>query len=406
MTSSTTPEAGTVTYTFDGNHQLLTRTDAKSQQRQHFAGAALPAPWGTNNNNTGTAFNNYGSNYAKSTDEAGVSRTSYVDGLGRLTQVTENGLSLPSGASPPPCSTTSGGLATTCYYYDVLDNLISVTPPNGCGVTAPYTCNGRTFTYTSLQRLQTTVNPESGTTSYTYDPNGNLLTRTAGGITTTYTYDELDELTAKTYSDYNSASPTPWASYTYNKGWRTSAFAGNTTYAYTTFDGLGRATAATQTTSGTPYAFTYVYNLLDEIRLMTMPSGTVVTTGYDLTGSPNAVSGQASSAPTATNYAWVLSKTPAGAIQQLTLGNGLTEQTCYNDHQQPFVIRQRNASATSCQTGTAADGYDVGYFSYTFPAGNNGNVSGQNFNTARTARLEPRVFSRPIRTIWRTGCRA
>jgi len=35
MTSSTTPEAGTVTYTYDGNHHVTMRTDAKSQQTQY-----------------------------------------------------------------------------------------------------------------------------------------------------------------------------------------------------------------------------------------------------------------------------------------------------------------------------------------------------------------------------------
>jgi len=43
--------------------------------------------------------------------------------------------------------------------------------------------------------------------------------------------------------------------------------------------------------------------------------------------------------------------------------------TCYNNMLQPFVMRQRRAGATSCLTGTA-DGNDVGYFSYTFPSGN------------------------------------
>jgi hypothetical protein len=45
---------------------------------------------------------------------------------------------------------------------------------------------------------------------------------------------------------------------------------------------------------------------------------------------------------------------------------------------QPFVIRQRTNGAASCQTGTASDGNDVGYFNYTFaPSNNNGNVTGQ-----------------------------
>ena len=48
-----------------------------------------------------------------SVDEAGVSRTSYADGLGRLIQVTENGIG-----------------ANTTYTYDALDNLTMVTPPS------------------------------------------------------------------------------------------------------------------------------------------------------------------------------------------------------------------------------------------------------------------------------------
>jgi RHS repeat-associated protein len=277
-----------------------------------------------------------------------------VDGLGRLTEVAETGIG-----------------ANTSYAYDALDDLTTVTPASGYG---------RSFSNSSLKRLTSATNPETGLSTpvtYAYDPNGNLVTRAAGGITTTYTYDELDELTAKTYSDYNTINPTPWATYTYSKGWRTSAFAGSTSYAYTIFDGLGRATAATQTTSGTAYPFTYSYNLVDEIWKMTMPSGTVVTTAYDLLGRPYEVEGQASSAPTATLYANVQSRTPAGAIQQVALGNGLTEQSCFNNMQQPFVVRQRRASATSCLTGTGADGNDVGYLSYTFPTGNNGNVAGQ-----------------------------
>jgi YD repeat-containing protein len=56
--------------------------------------------------------------------------------------------------------------------------------------------------------------------NYCYDLNGNLRTRATGGLTTTYAYDELDQLTSKSYSD-----ATPAATYTYFKGWRTSAWA-------------------------------------------------------------------------------------------------------------------------------------------------------------------------------------
>jgi RHS repeat-associated protein len=341
----------------------------------HFAGSPLPCPWGSNTSSTGLVYNEYGANYVKTTDEAGSARTSFVDGLGRMTEVQENGLSLPAGAAQPPCDANSGGVATTCYSYDVLDDLVSVTPPSGCGPNLNGPCNGRTFAYSSLKRLTSATNPESGTTAYTYDPNGNLHTRTAGGVTTTYTYDELDEITGKTYTD-----PTPPASYGYVKGWRTSASSGNTTYTYNVFDGLGRVTSATQTTNGTPYIFTgYSYNLLDGITSMTTPAGTKVTTRYDVMGRPNGVSATPAGASGPAQSAFVVARTSAGAIATLALGTALTEFTCYNDRQQPFSIRQRSSSLTvpACQQGMTADSNDVAYFGYTFPAGNNGNVSGQ-----------------------------
>jgi len=171
---------------------------------QHFAGAGMPLPWGSNANSTGRSTVSYAANSTTSVDEAGVSQTSYVDGLGRLIQVTENSLG-----------------ATTTYGYDGLDNLVSVVPASG---------NGRSFTYSSLRHLVSAFNPESATTSYTYDPNGNLQSRTSGGITTSYSYDELDQLTGKTYSDLSAPNPTPWVSYTYNKGWLTDTSAGATSY--------------------------------------------------------------------------------------------------------------------------------------------------------------------------------
>jgi RHS repeat-associated protein len=298
--------------------------------------------------------------------------------------VTENAMR--SSAAPP--NAPSNAAAATFYAYDALDDVTSVTPPSDCG-TPPGACTGRTFLYSSLKRLTSANNPENGPITYTYDANGNLHTRTSGGITTSYSYDELDGLTGKTYSDSSLS-----ASYFYNKGWRTSASFGNTTYAYNSFDGLGRITYATQTTNGHPYTFSFCpnglsgyncvgasgYNLIDEVTSMTLSSGTAVANTYDVMGRPSGVTAQAASlAPVYGNSA---SYTPAGALQQLSLGNGLTEQTCYNDRQQPFVIRQRFTGATSCSN--TADGNDMGYLGFTFPGGNNGNVSSQTIQYGAT----------------------
>ena len=70
----------------------------------NFSGSTLPSPWAGNGSLTGVAATTYTDNCTTSADEASVSRTSCVDGLGRIKQVTENG---------------SGAIWS--YAYDVLD---------------------------------------------------------------------------------------------------------------------------------------------------------------------------------------------------------------------------------------------------------------------------------------------
>jgi YD repeat-containing protein len=136
------------------------------------------------------------------TDEAGISRTNTVDGLGRLTQVAENGIS-----------------ATTNYVYDVLGNLTGVAHTGFA--TACYTPQGtavnRSFKYDSLARLANACNPEtSALTYYEYDGAFNLTARTdARGIRAALFYDGLNRLTDKEYSDYAAPQPTPWVHYIY-----------------------------------------------------------------------------------------------------------------------------------------------------------------------------------------------
>jgi YD repeat-containing protein len=156
-----------------------------------------------------TVFTSYAGNTTTVTDQASKRRQTTTDGLGRLTQVTED----------------PGGLGyITTYSYDALDNLTGVVQ-NGS--------RQRSFTYDSLSRLVCASNPENssapcpatatsaytaGTTGYTYDANGNLLTKTSPApnqtgsatVTTTYSYDLLDRLTRKTYSDGTTPSPYYW----------------------------------------------------------------------------------------------------------------------------------------------------------------------------------------------------
>ena len=128
---------GWVRRTYDQNGRLAA-TDS-------FAGSGYPFPWGGNYSSTGGTATSYYGNTVTFRDEAGVSRTSTFDALGRLAQVNENGLG-----------------AVTSYSYDFGDRLVGVQQGG----------QNRTFGYDGAGRLLSANNPESGLISYQqYDGN-------------------------------------------------------------------------------------------------------------------------------------------------------------------------------------------------------------------------------------------
>ena len=197
----------------------------------------------------------------------------------------------------------------------------------------------------------------------TYDQNGNLLTRTLGGITATYTYDSLDELLTKTYSD-----GTPTATYSYNYSWLTQVtVTGGTTEQNTAFDGLGRVTGSTQSTGGVTFPFTYAYNLADGVTQMQLPSERVVTTSYDGAGRSISVSGEVGGAttPYVTGATYALQ----GALATLPFYNGITETTTYNARLQPTTIQAGGLLTLSYSYGTTNDNGNVQSQTITRPSG-------------------------------------
>lgn len=178
--TSFTDDAGNAsTYTYNGAGNQLTSTDAASAQAK-------------------VTYNPDGTVATATSPGNGANVTGYSYTLKQPTAMTP---------------VTGSSLGARAYTYDAFGRLKTAT--NGRGITVTYTYNlndqvtgvshagggglSVSYGYDTAGRINSRVDP-SGTTTYTYDQLGRLLTRknTAGGGTITYTYDKASRLATST----------------------------------------------------------------------------------------------------------------------------------------------------------------------------------------------------------------
>ncbi|HXE90757.1 MAG TPA: hypothetical protein VNK82_07325, partial [Terriglobales bacterium] len=332
------------------------------------------------------------------TDQAGKVRKSETDALGRLIRVWE--------------PNASGSLVNkTRYFYDTLDNLACVLqlgtdaePTNCASPNANW--RPRTFVYDSLSRLTSATNPESGTITYTYDNDGNVLTKVAPKpnqqgtltVTTTYTYDALHRLTQNSYNDGATA--------TVKYGYDGVALTGCTTAppALTIANGKGRRTAMCDASGATSWSYDPLGRTLTEKRTIMGSSAVTKTIGYDynfdgslktltypsgrvITYTPSAAGRTVSAVDTANgiNYATGALYAPHGALRSLANGASLVSTFYYNNRLQPcrISVKSSGTAPTDCANASIGNVMDFTYnFDQDWGAGvkNNGNVASINNN--------------------------
>jgi RHS repeat-associated protein len=377
------PTDGTTTFYYDaiGRSCLVVPPDGTQP-----TGGVCPTTQPAND-----MFTTYSLNATTVADQAGKSRTSYTDGLGRLSQVFED-----PGVLPPHLN------YETDYTYDALGNLLSVNQKGGSTNSALW--RTRAFVYDSLSRLTSSTNPESNTqpvspftivpTTYVYDANGNLSTKTApapnqtgtGTVTTTFSYDFVNRLTQKSFSD-----TTPVVKYGYDAiappgctlpaltigngiGKRTGMCdaAGAEAWSYDITAGTGWKLTDARTTNALTKSTIVQNNLLGSAATLTYPSGRVITYTFDAAARP--ISAIDSTGPI--NYATNALYAPTGALSSLTNGASLVSTLYYNNRLQPCRISVKNTGTAPATCADATTG-NVLDFAYNFSVGtaDNGNVT-------------------------------
>lgn len=294
------------------------------------------------------------------TDQAGHSRKSQSDGLGRLTSVWED----PAGLN-----------YQAIYQYDALGDMLCVEQHGGVtgtGCSSPPSSDStspwrvRRFTYNSLSELLTAKNPESGTITYAYDNDGELISKLdARGITATYSYDNLHRNYQKSYSDGTPtakygfdgvaglASCPPSISVTNAVGRRTAMCdgSGKTSWSY---DPTGRELIEQKAIGTITEAVNHTYNLDGSIATETFPSGRMIT--Y----TPSAAGRDLSAIDVANNLSYATSATyaPQGALSSYASTKGtsiLNVATTYNSRLQPLQL-YFSTNSISSQTLTQMQG--------------------------------------------------
>ncbi len=258
--TSTDANGNTITYTYDGNNNVL----SKSAQLN---GTAVT---------TSYTYNSFGE-VLTMTDPLGNTTTNTYDAHGNLLTVSSPA---PNGQTPP---------SVTQFAYNNLGELTQITDPLN---------HPTTLSYYSTGLIQSITDAQNNTTSYAYDGRGNrtgVIDPINGSAhPTTFTYDILNRLTGITYPDGTSGS-----------------------FAY---DYRGRRISATDQNGKTT---SYTYDDADRLLTVTDPAGHLTQYNYDTENNLLSITD-------ANNHTTYFTYDALGRVTQTTFPSTLTETYTYD----------------------------------------------------------------------------
>ena len=255
------------------------------------------------------------------TDGKNVVTDYSYDALRRLTSITQD-----VGGTDP-----SSANALTQLGYDVQDNLVSVTDPNG-GQTS--------YVYDDLGNLLSMTSPDTGTSSYTHDEAGNIATVTdAKGQVFNYSYDALGRVILA-----DAPGTADDVAYNYdtcvNGSGRlcsVSSDSATVSYAYSAFgdiNSIDQVINAYQAFPQSQSQISYTYNATGSLKDIIYPGGSKISYTYDVAGNVYSVilnDGEKNLVTSSQYY-------PFGPEHQIVRGNGSTIFGHRDQAYRPFDI--------------------------------------------------------------------
>ena len=375
LTKATLPDSSYLSYAYNNAHQLMTITNRLSETQ------------GFTYNSAGNLTQTLWKNASAVTKRQ---HTATYDALGRML-------------------TDVGGVSqTTTYGYDSDSNVLTITDPlshvahqtfdalnrlktNKNAVldttTITYDAHNRpltvkdgknnttTYVYDGFGEAISQVSPDSGTSVFWFDKDGNVSKQSAFAVTN-YTYDALDRLLTRAYP----ADSTLNVSLTYDQtghgsgvGQLTSLTdqAGSLSLSY---EQRGLVTSNARTISSNVYTTGYSYESAGRLASITYASsGWKLSYVRDNAGQVSSVTDKPPSSG-AVNLATSITHMPFGPVASLTYGNGVTDARTYD-------LDYRMTSVKDVGTG------NVQYLSYGYDADNNVHTITDNVTTANNQTL-------------------
>jgi RHS repeat-associated protein len=286
----------------------------------------------------------YAGQTATVTDPNSNTITKVSDVAGKIRQVTD----------PSTNGTVAG---TTSYTFDPFGNLIKIVDADNFPST--YSYNIRGFKTAS-------ADADTGSWTFTPDSLNELVSQLdANGQTISFGYDLLGRMISRVEPEQY-PNPTQWVYGTsaaaYNIGRIVQVTKpGTPTYAENyAYDNVGRPQAVTYTENGTNYAFTYAYNNLGTIDTLTYPVSTsgyqfVLKNVYDAYGFLNQVKDNA-----AGTVFWSLNSANDSSLPTLeTLGNGAQVATSYTPWTNEMITRTEGSSGSTTNLQNLTYNWDL-----------------------------------------------